>query len=847
MQRDELLFEDLLDEHLTRDLVRRDWLLEQVKDLLNAPRVRFIVLEGVAGTGKSTFLASLAREPGINPRYFIRRDSVAPLSSGDGRAFLVRVGHQIAVLRPELMDLDLAVSATMEVEQADDLIGVEIGRLVVSSFRRTAFEIRQSAAEAGQVIAVRIGELIDDLSRTSLADLTRQALIEPAARLAAADQSASIVLLIDGLDEIGAATGWTSGKDSIADWLTDCAELPENLRVVVTTRPLPLKQFYLRQQNRYARISLDGHRRQIEDEIAEYAASVLAQAGITEHPPGLDREVARKADNVFLYAALWAKTVPDLLDPQSLPDGLEDLYEYLVGQARRASGRRVPGKRAGDSRWKAYYHPLLATLAIAFTPLPPQSLARYLGFPANSPDFLATVLEDLGPILRVDHDRVRFCHGSLVDFLTAPSRHEYWSVQSSTNHLRLAHNLLGLYGHDWASCEDVYALTYTARHLIASLEEGAPEALDPLVGLLGGLPFGQAKARHAEVGFGSLVTDYIAAWSVAPDARDELARGLARVVISLEAHDQLGDTLGYRTDGKELHEQVLTLLGDEELLREHAAPDRQQVLALVAAHWESARIRRLGGAANLERAGEILRRLVSADVSGDDGPGNLSAIFYDFAYLEFLLGNAEAARSWFHRSIEVDERRGNTKGRYITTSALRRLEFHLGELTPDAYRTFLDEAEAYFSGLGPDAQGERWIMTLTFHRLELAIATNDPALADTQLAALEDNAWLRNYSRTDDRAKDDLITIARARTELARRNWTEAIPLFEQRLGEDLDGDPDHREEMARDLYEYARALVGADRPDDAQRVLALASDLPDGTGAWLWKPRIRALQATLE
>ncbi|WP_367318372.1 hypothetical protein [Streptomyces sp. HUAS ZL42] len=846
MQGDELLFEDLLDEHLTGDLVQRDWLLAQVKDLVDAPRIRFIVLEGVAGTGKTTFLASLAREPGINPRYFIRRDSIAPLSSGDGRAFLVRVGHQIAVLRPELMDLDLAVSATMEVEQADDLIGVDIGRLVVSSFRRTAFEIRQSAARAGQVIAVRIGELIDDLSRTSLADLTRQALIEPAARLAAADRSASIVLLIDGLDEIGAATGWSGGEDSIVDWLTDCAELPENLRVVVTTRPLPLKQFYLRQQNRYARISLDGHRRQIEDEIAEYAASVLARAGITARP-GLEREVARKADNVFLYAALWAKTVPDLLDPQSLPDGLDDLYEYLVGQARRASGRRVPGKRAEDSRWKAYYQPLLATLAIAFTPLPPQSLARYLGFPANSQGFLAAVLEDLGPILRVDHDRVRFCHGSLADFLTTPSRHEYWSVQPSANHLQLARSLLGLYGHDWASCEDVYALTYTARHLVAALEEGVPEALDPLVGLLGGLPFGQAKARHAEVGFGSLVTDYIAAWTLAPDLRDELARGLARVVITLEAHDQLRDTLGYRTDGKDLHERVVTLLGDEELLREHAAPNRQQALALVAAHSESARIRRLGGAANLQRAGEILRRLVSADGFGGKEPGNLSAIYYDFAYLEFLLGNPEAARSWFHRSIEVDERRGNTKGRYITTSALRRLEYHLGELSHGAYRAFLDEAEAYFSGLGPDAQGERWIMTLTFHRLELAVATDDLALAETQLAALEDNTWLRDYTRTDNRAKNDLITIARARTELARRNWTQAISLFEQRLGEDLDGDPDHREEMARDLYEYARALVGADRPHDARRVLALASDLPDGTGSWLWKPRIHALQDTLE
>ncbi|CAL9335704.1 hypothetical protein [Streptomyces sp. enrichment culture] len=845
MHRDQLLFEDLLQEYLAHDLVPRDWLVERVRALLGAPRVRFVVVEGVAGTGKSTLLASLAREPGINARYFIRRDSITPLSSGDGRAFLVRVGHQIAVLRPELMDLDLSVSATMDIGRADDLVGVEIGRLVVSSFRRTAFEVRQSAGTAGRVIAVRIGELVDDLSRTNLADLTRQALIEPAARLAAADRSATIVLLIDALDEIGAATSWTTGEDSIVDWLTDCGELPENLRVVVTTRPAPLRQFYLRQRGRCARISLDEHRRQIEDEITRYADAALARAGITGRP-GLGREVARKADNVFLYAVLWAGTLPDLLDPESLPDGLDDLYEYLLGQARRAAGRRVAGARAAEGRWKAYYQPLLATLAIAFTPLPPRLLTRYLGFPAHAPEFLAAVLEDLGPILRADEDRVRFCHGSLADFLTAPSRQEYWRVQPATNHLDLARSLIGLYGHDWESCEDVYALTYTARHLAAALEEGEGEALEPLVGLLTGLPFARAKARHPDVGFASLVTDYIAAWTIAPGARDEVARALARLVIGLEAHDQLRDTLGYRPDGKDLHERVLTLLGDEELLRRHAAPERQRALAVVAAHAESARLRRLGGAANLERAGRILRRLVSPGALGDEEPANLAAIYYDFAYLEFLLGDAEAARRWFHRSLEVDRRRGNTKGEHITTSALRRLEFHLGELAPAAYRAFLDRAETYFRGLGADAQGERWIMTLTFHRLELAIATDDPDLAVAQLQALENNSWLRAYGRTDDRAQDNLITVARARTELARRNWADAIPLFEHRLGADLDGDPDHREEMARDLYDYATALVGAGRTDDARRVLALAAGLPDGTGAWLWKPRIRALRETL-
>lgn len=69
---------------------------------------------------------------------------------------------------------------------------------------------------------------------------------------------------------------------------------------------------------------------------------------------------------------------------------------------------------------------------------------------------------------------------------------------------------------------------------------------------------------------------------------------------------------------------------------------------------------------------------------------------------------------------------------------------------------------------------------------------------------------------------------------------------YEDLLAADLAGILSRREEVARDLHDYARALVGANRTSDARQTLDLAWDIPDQTGAWLWKPQIRKLREFL-
>ena len=82
--------------------VGRPWLAKLVKDALARTDNRFVLLTAEPGAGKTAFLAWLASKAidwqrrSIWLRYFIRRDSQTPLSSGDARSFLFTVGHQFS-------------------------------------------------------------------------------------------------------------------------------------------------------------------------------------------------------------------------------------------------------------------------------------------------------------------------------------------------------------------------------------------------------------------------------------------------------------------------------------------------------------------------------------------------------------------------------------------------------------------------------------------------------------------------------------------------------------------------------------------------------------------------------
>src|SRR5512147_2391633 len=101
----ELFYEPLLQRYLDAPgTIARDWLHEEVEKRLALADCRFVLLTGEPGAGKTGFMAALARTRPEALRYFIRLDSTTPLSGGDATSLLLRTGHQLAHLRPEIFD-----------------------------------------------------------------------------------------------------------------------------------------------------------------------------------------------------------------------------------------------------------------------------------------------------------------------------------------------------------------------------------------------------------------------------------------------------------------------------------------------------------------------------------------------------------------------------------------------------------------------------------------------------------------------------------------------------------------------------------------------------------------------
>jgi len=97
-----LFFNALITRYVNHpDFAARPW-LETTLETALAGDPCVTMLLGAPGAGKTVVMASLARRHPGWLRYFIRRDSREPLSSGDGRSFLFTIGHQFAALHPDL-------------------------------------------------------------------------------------------------------------------------------------------------------------------------------------------------------------------------------------------------------------------------------------------------------------------------------------------------------------------------------------------------------------------------------------------------------------------------------------------------------------------------------------------------------------------------------------------------------------------------------------------------------------------------------------------------------------------------------------------------------------------------
>ncbi len=880
LSRSHLLYGEVIAGYLDTGFVERQWLAGRIERHLRDPTCRFVLLSGGPGTGKSAFLAWLTRRHDVSPRYFLRRHSCHPLASGDARSLLLSIGHQLAVLRPAIMRTDLAVEVSQNVGRVAGtgrVVGVRVGTMRVSPFQHTAVQVQQSVdLVEGSVVGLEIDRMVADPRLYDLGNLQNLALLEPALRLAAQEPDTLMVVIVDAIDEIRHQWSAAGGRDDLLEWLARCPELPRNLRIVVSSRPDRelLRRFRLAQADRLREENIEPTAGEVRGDLLAYARGLLADpvfagrsASWGPHGANVARRVAEHAGGSFLYLVLWGKALREaaeagdearvaaLTDLSVLPAGLDGIYEYFLvlisDTVRHREG--VRWKRV----WNRVYRRLFGVLAVAQAPLTRATLLL-LSDLADERDAVADAVTDLAQFLADGVPGIQLCHVSVAEFLVTAPTADDWHVDAAENHLEVARRSIAEYGRSWESCTDEYALTYTVTHLVAATAVAGTRAdrgraAERLTELLADPAFGVAKGLL--VGVDAMLGDYVAAHTALQpgngiaDRPSGLATGLAEVMARLvdRGVPYLADTLhavaGYRPGAADLNEDVLGLLSDPDFLARFVPDEVRRASALVAfSHGQATRLRRTGDSANLVQARGILLRAVSAaeDSGHDLPPRQKSSVLYDLGYLDFLYGDHERARQWFDRSTELAALAGDRVGTYISRLVNQRVGLLSGAVAPETFVATHEEALAFFTG--DEADGPhvaRWVMSARLHLVDLALLTENAEPAAAGLRALEDDPWIRGNGRTD------IVTKYRARVATILGEWETACTLFDELLQDELVDPPSHREELARDLYYYGRALAARGDITGARQVWELGLRCPDDAANWPWKPRIdAALQA---
>lgn len=459
----DLLFQELVDAYTGNPrFLRRDWLAADVDERLREPDCRFVLLTAEPGAGKSAFMAQLADDHRLGAqgggwlRYFIRRDQKEVLGDVGARAFLLRIGFQLAAFRPELFateQIQINVEQRIgNVENRANVIGAEIDRVVNSPFHQMVLRIQQEIQRvSGRVIGLRVREFMTDPQAFDESQLQNMALFDPARVLARLHPDAQIVVLIDALDELRYCNT-ESNLRTVLDWLIDSPQdaLPANVRFVVTSRPPEGRLVtFIEKHSLLRRLTIDSADNRVQGDMQTYASRLVEPPDVAEVLTGMPAgaagfvaEAVSKADgNIGYLDALargidHARSLPgggeglaELLALQTLPDHISGLYTLFLHQIKSRPGSTyvnlrdpLTGRTGLGEAWPNLYAPLLAVLAVALEP-PTLDQLRVLSGTLADRSAVVTAIDWLSQFLDRLGDRYRLYHPSLAEFLVADSTH----------------------------------------------------------------------------------------------------------------------------------------------------------------------------------------------------------------------------------------------------------------------------------------------------------------------------------------------------------------------------------------------------------------------------------------
>lgn len=560
----ELFYEPLLARYLDAPgTIVRDWLHEEVERRLALADCRFVLLTGEPGAGKTGFMAALARSRPDALRYFIRLDSTTPLSSADAASLLLRMGHQLAHLRPEIFDPELLeIEVKQRLEQAGpgaQVTGVKIGDLNASPFYRTAIRVQQDVTGlAGRLTGIEIARATTDPRLLEPGTLSQMALFDPARVLARKSPGAMIVVLVDALDEAMSVPG----GGTVLDWLETCEAPPANVRFVLSSRAHPrLRTLVSVRGASLETVPIVAESDPVVADVRRFATSLFDSTKALARSPGVIREDAvtslvRAAQGNFAYLTAYgrslrtameagsAEQVAELLEFESLPAGLPQLYATFARRMRRqieVMGQlEVASPRGPDDEfvpaWECVGQRLLGVLSVAFAPLTHKQLAA-LGGVRVWESAAGNVLRTLMPFLDETSGGWRLFHPSLGEFLRSAD----WqgaddvAVDAREWHTRIVRYYRGAKG--WAEVDwrkvDSYGLLHAAAHVAAASDD--PVAVCELV--TSGLRAASKERFLGDLQFRRVVETARASVKAAGKVDAVLAEGVFLRLVLLGLHE----------------------------------------------------------------------------------------------------------------------------------------------------------------------------------------------------------------------------------------------------------------------------------------------------------------------
>ncbi len=564
---------------------------------------------------------------------------------------------------------------------------------------------------------------------------------------------------------------------------------------------------------------LGPHRKRLiggDVETASHVANAVVDL-VTARADGLPIYVKHVVDDIL---GGWVRLEPGTLP--DLPPSLQAYHERLLG-------------RGGVGALAMIVTPLLATLAVTLDAVTEGEIAGFLGedgwdLLADETDPGQLVRDALGwlaPMLRAapgsdGEPRYTLFHHSLREHMTASPTTRGPVQNARRKTLRLAASL------NPSGPLRAYLLRWAIRHLSLAGDATALRALlvepgylaakadiQPLEEVLDDL-----LAAHARLGSESTAD--------AVGALVGLCASLARVGrFDVERVHAL---LTYRDD-RSVYESFLAVAMTDAGIGCDAEDKRRIATAFRLRHANL--LRRRGNLAESESLLLDCASRLAAETPSHEVSRELARATYDLGYIAFLRGDHRLARSRLEASAAYAMVAGDVVGAWCSRCVAARIALDFGVSSIADLEAVLHDAGAVFQreALRGDATAERWVMNVTAHGLDAAVARGDLECAKERLSALEANRFIRRYGQ-------DLMPPYRARVFALAGKSAEAVEVLENFLygpgGAELRSPK--QEGLSRLFAELSIARASVGDADGSNRALQRAFDLPDDCGNAAWK-----------